>query len=109
MNDDTFTSLGTSWTRQWVGDNAGRYEWRSDDARLLVYRDGSRYYAKLDLKAAYDAAASAGYTKAALKRAIKLHRMDADKRAKHDSAQAELILYLEEIEGRSRQFREAAE
>jgi uncharacterized protein (UPF0335 family) len=56
--------------------------------------------AKLDLKAAYDAAASAGYTKAALKRAIKLHRMDADKRAKHESAQADLILYLEELEGR---------
>ncbi len=49
---------------------------------------------------AYDAAASAGYTKAALKRAIKLHRMDADKRAKHESAQADLILYLEELEGR---------
>jgi uncharacterized protein (UPF0335 family) len=56
--------------------------------------------AKLDLKAAYDAAASAGYTKAAFKRAIKLHRMDADKRAKHESAQADLILYLEELEGR---------
>jgi len=56
--------------------------------------------AKLDLKAAYDAAASAGYTKAALKRAIKLHRMDADKRARHDSAQMDLELYLAEIEGR---------
>ena len=39
---------GTSWTSQWVGDNSGRYEWRSDNARLLVYRDGSRYYAKID-------------------------------------------------------------
>ena len=56
--------------------------------------------AKLDLKAAYDAAASVGYTKAALKRAIKINRMDADKRAKHDSDQADLILYLEEMEGR---------
>jgi uncharacterized protein (UPF0335 family) len=56
--------------------------------------------AKLDLKAAYDAAASAGYTKAALKSAIKLHRMDADKRAKHDSAQMDIEMYLAEIEGR---------
>ena len=43
--------LGTDWTRQWVGDNSGRYEWTSDDGRLLVYRDGSRYHAEIDGKA----------------------------------------------------------
>ena len=69
-------------------------------ALRLIQLEEKAEDAKLDLKAAYDAAASAGYTKAALKRAIKLHRMDADKRAKHESAQADLILYLEELEGR---------
>lgn len=58
--------LGTDWTRQWVGDNSGRYEWRSGDARMVVYRDGSRYHAEIDgrplsgseptLQAAMDAA-----------------------------------------------------
>ena len=71
-----------------------------DRAKRLIELEEVAEDAKFDLKAAYDAAARAGYTKAALKRAIKLHRMDADKRAKHDSAQADLILYLEEIEGR---------
>ena len=68
-------------------------------ARLIELEEAAED-AKLDLKAAYDAAASAGYTKAALKRAIKLHRMDADKRAKHDSQQMDLEMYLAEIEGR---------
>lgn len=63
--------------------------------------------AKEDLKAAYDAAESVGFTKAALRQAIKVHRMDADKRAKHDSAQMDFELYLAEIEGR--QHREAAQ
>ena len=63
--------------------------------------------AQADLKQAYDDAASAGYTKAVLRKAIKIHTLDADKRAKHDSQQSDLILYLAEIEGR--QMREAAE
>ena len=63
--------------------------------------------AQAELKGAYDAAASAGYSKAALKKAMKIHTLDAAKRAKHDSAQMDLELYLAEIEGRS--MREAAE
>lgn len=76
-------------------------------AARLVQLEEAAEEAKLDVKAAYDAAASAGYTKAALKKAIKLYRMDGDRRAKHDNEQSDLLLYLEEIEGRSR--REAAE
>jgi len=53
-----------------------------------------------DVKAAYDAAASVGFTRSALKRAVKIHRMDPDKRAKFDAAQMDLELYLAEIEGR---------
>lgn len=63
--------------------------------------------AQAELKAAYDAAASAGYTKTALRKAMKVHTLDAAKRAKYDSEQGDLILYLAEIEGRS--MREAAE
>lgn len=63
--------------------------------------------ARDDVKAAYDAAKSAGYTPSALRKAIKVHTMDASKRAKHDSEQTDLELYLAEIEGRS--MAEAAE
>jgi uncharacterized protein (UPF0335 family) len=55
----------------------------------------------------YQDAKNAGYTVKALKGAIKVARMDADKRAKHQSEQMDLEMYLAEIEGRS--FREAAE
>ena len=64
---------------------------------------------KTEIKDRYDDAKNAGYTVAALKRAIKLARMDADKRAKHDAAQMDLELYLAEIEGRARLQKEAAE
>lgn len=62
--------------------------------------------ARLDLKAAYDAAASQGYSKSALRKAVKVHMLDAKKRAKHDQEQMDLEIYLAEIEGR--QLREAA-
>lgn len=63
--------------------------------------------AKLALADANEDAESAGYSKSVLRRAIKIHTLDADKRRKHDAAQMDLELYLAEIEGR--QMREAAE
>lgn len=66
----------------------------------IIQRHEAVEEAKEDLKAAYDAAESVGFTKSALRAAVKIHRLDAEKRAKHDSAQTDLILYLEEIEGR---------
>lgn len=69
-------------------------------AREIISREEAVEQAKEDLKAAYDAAESVGFTKKALKAAIKIHRLDADKRAKHDSAQMDLEMYLAEIEGR---------
>lgn len=45
---DTFTRSGITWRRQWVGDNSGRYEWTSDDGRLVCFRDGKAYAATLD-------------------------------------------------------------
>lgn len=72
-------------------------------AREIISREEAVEHAKEDLKAAYDAAESVGFTKKALKAAIKIHRMDADKRAKFDSAQLDLEMYLAEIEGRARE------
>lgn len=70
-------------------------------ARMMDDADETRR----EITEAMNDAASAGYTKAALRAAIKIHRLDPEKRARHDQAQMDLVLYLEEIEGR----REAAE
>lgn len=71
--------------------------------RLMEQRDELT----LDIKAAFDAAASVGFNKQAMRKAIRIAGMDATKRAKHDSSQLDIELYLAEIEGR--QLREAAE
>ena len=46
--DDLFTIQGTTFRRQWVGDNSGRYEWTSNDGRLVTFREGRDYSATLD-------------------------------------------------------------
>lgn len=75
-------------------------------AREIISREEAVEQAKEDLKAAYDALGRVGFTKKALRAAVKILRMDAEKRAKFDSAQLDLEMYLAEIEGRAR---EAAE
>lgn len=60
---------------------------------------------KMAVAEAYDDAASEGYTKSALRAAIKIHRLDQERRRKHDQAQMDLEMYLSELDGR----REAAE
>lgn len=55
----------------------------------------------------YQDAKNQGYTVPSMRRAVKVYRMDAAKRAKHDSEQMDFEMYLAEIEGRS--LREAAE
>ncbi len=45
---NTFCLGSTTWTRQWVGDNSGRYEWTSDDQRLVCFREHREYSATLD-------------------------------------------------------------
>ena len=62
---------------------------------------------KTEIKAAFEIAANDGFNAAALRKAIAISRLDDKRRAKHDSAQSDLFLYLDEIEGR--QLREAAE
>jgi len=61
----------------------------------------------VEIKAAFEIAKSQGYNASALRKAISIHRMDAPKRKKHDDAQHEMFLMLEEIEGTA--IREAAE
>lgn len=53
----------------------------------------------------YADAKADGITVAALRKAIKIARMDSQARERHETEQTDLLLYLEEIEGR----REAAE
>lgn len=53
-----------------------------------------------DIKALYAEAKSEGFTPSALKKAIKIHSLDADKRAKHDAEQTDLEVYLANLEGR---------
>jgi len=65
----------------------------------IIKRHEAVEEAKEDLKAAYDAAESVGFTKAALKRAVKKHRMTPEKRAKLEQAEQDEQLYLFEIEG----------
>lgn len=64
--------------------------------RLMEQRDELT----MDIKAAFDAAASVGFNKAAMRKAIRIAGMDATKREKHNSEQMDLELYLSEIEGR---------
>ena len=71
--------------------------------RLMEQRDELT----ADIKAAFDAAKSAGFNAAAMRKAVKIAAMSADKRAKHDQEQMDLELYIEEIEGRQSR-REAA-
>lgn len=44
MSGETFKApSGEMWSCAWVGDNAGRYEWRSSDGRLIVWCDSRRF------------------------------------------------------------------
>jgi uncharacterized protein (UPF0335 family) len=70
--------------------------------RLMEQRDGIA----LEMKAAFEAAASAGYNAKAMKKAIKIASMDAKQRAHHESKQSDLFVYLAELEGTNQ--REAA-
>lgn len=54
-----------------------------------------------DIKEAYETAKSEGFTPSALRKAIKIHAMDKSKREKHDAEQTDLLLYLEQLEGRA--------
>lgn len=65
--------------------------------RLMDERDEKN----ADIKAALEAAKSVGFNPQALRKAIAVARMDATKRAKHDSGQSDLLIYLSEIEGKA--------
>lgn len=56
---------------------------------------------KIEIKAAFEIAANEGYNAKALRQAIKIYRMDAKQRAKHDSGQTDLFLYLDTLEGKN--------
>lgn len=53
------------------------------------------------IKEHYDTAKAEGFTVAALRKAIKIHAMDAKQRDKHDAEQTDLEVYLAQLEGRT--------
>ena len=68
-------------------------------AQIACLEDEKRELAEV-IKEHYDTAKNEGFTVKALKQAIKIHSMDQDKRAKFDAEQTDLLLYLEQLEGR---------
>ena len=70
-------------------------------AKRIAGLEDQREAIKAGLKDEYAVAASKGFNAKALKKAIKIARMDADKRAKHEAEQSDLILYLEALEGKA--------
>jgi uncharacterized protein (UPF0335 family) len=66
----------------------------------LVDLEGERTRISLMITHIYKEAKDDGFTASALRKAIKIHSMDSDKRAKHDAAQADLETYLAQLEGR---------
>ena len=71
-----------------------------DHADAIRALEDQRRQIAEDIKDRYTVAKSDGFTVTALRRAIKISDMDATRRAKHDSEQTDLELYLAEIEGR---------
>jgi uncharacterized protein (UPF0335 family) len=76
-------------------------------AGQILTLENQRDDLKQDIAAAYDAAKHYGYSASALRKAVRVLRLDSEKRAKHEAEQRDLLDYLAEIEGR--QLREAAE
>ncbi len=71
--------------------------------RLIEQRDEL----SADIKAAFDAAASVGFNKSAMRKAVRIAAMSSKTRQKYEAEAEEVQLYLAEIEGR--EMREAAE
>ena len=63
---------------------------------------------KTEIKDRFDDAKNQGYSVSALRKAIRVTRMDGKARARHDADAEQFDLFLAEIEG-TRQMREAAE
>ena len=76
-------------------------------AEAIIALEDQRKDITTEIADRYQDAKNHGITVPALRKAIKLARMDAKQRAKHESEQMDLEMYLAEIEGRS--LREAAE
>lgn len=63
--------------------------------RLMEQRDDIA----TEIKDRFEDAKNSGYSVTALRKAIKVARMDADKRAKHETEQLDFETYLSELEG----------
>lgn len=79
----------------------------SEIAQQIIALETQRDELKSDIAAAFDAAKHYGYNIAAVRKAVRVARLTAEKRDKYDRDQMDLETYLAEIEGR--QHREAAQ
>ena len=64
---------------------------------------------KTEIKDRFDDAKNHGYSVSALRKAIRVTRMNGKARARHDADAEQFDLFLAEIEGSARPMREAAE
>ncbi len=70
-------------------------------ADAIIRLEGNRAEISESIKEIYDTAKAEGFTPGALKKAIKIHAMDKDKREKFDQEQTDLLIYLEQLEGKA--------
>lgn len=107
MEHDAWVHIGTA-TNAVIENCAERYGMLTKtNASLKTYVDRitrleeQRSEIAEEIREAFEDAKNEGFTVSALKRAIKIHSLDADKRAKHDAEQTDIEVYLANLEGRT--------
>jgi|GEM_PF-6443615 len=78
-------------------------------ANMIIQLEAHKDEISLEIKAAYDAAKSAGISKRGLRMAIRFARMTPQQRADHDEVQRDFMMIWDEISDEVPAFREAAE
>lgn len=78
-------------------------------AQRIARLEDQKHEITEDIKAEYAAAKSVGHNPTALRKAIRVHHMSAEKRARYDSDQCDIELYLAALDIRETEMREAAE
>lgn len=68
-------------------------------ASQIASKEAARKELAEDIRDLYQVAASKGFNARALKRAIKIHTMDAKARAQHSADQSDIETYLASLEG----------
>lgn len=70
-------------------------------AGAIMRLEDNRAQIAESIREIYETAKADGFTPSALRKAIKIHAMDKDKREKHDAEQLDLEMYLDQLEGKA--------